>query len=82
MNVGDIFYPNCPNNLNHGLMLVQHYTVFPLALGQILREYAVSELHLTLNAGNWNYDRWGYPEEKGVGTGAELWAWLGEGTTT
>ena len=69
-------------NLNHDLMLVQHYTVFPLALGQILREYAVSELHLTLNAGNWNYDRWGYPEEKGVGTGAELWAWMGEGTTT
>jgi len=57
----------------------QHYTVFPLALGQILREYAVTELHLTLNAGNWNYDRWGYPEERGVGTGAELWAWMGEG---
>ncbi|KAG6853113.1 hypothetical protein C0991_006803 [Blastosporella zonata] len=57
----------------------QHYTVFPLALGQILREYAVTELHLSLNAGNWNYDRWGYPEEPGVGTGAELWAWMGDG---
>jgi hypothetical protein len=55
MNVGDIFYPVFPN-LNHGLMLVQHYTVFPLALGQILREYAVSELHLTLNAGNWKLE--------------------------
>ncbi|KAF8148249.1 GPI transamidase component PIG-T [Crassisporium funariophilum] len=60
----------------------QHYNVFPLALGQILREYGVSELHLTLNAGNWNYDRWGYPEEKGVGTGAELWAWMGDGAVT
>ncbi|KDR77599.1 hypothetical protein GALMADRAFT_138681 [Galerina marginata CBS 339.88] len=59
----------------------QHYTVFPLALGQILRQYAVTELHLTLNAGNWNYDRWGYPEEKGVGTGAELWAWMGDAGT-
>jgi len=39
----------------------------------------VTELHLTLNAGNWNYDRWGYPDEPGVGTGAELWAWMGEG---
>ncbi|RPD56728.1 Gpi16 subunit GPI transamidase component [Lentinus tigrinus ALCF2SS1-7] len=56
----------------------QHYTLFPLALGQILREYAVTELHLTLNAGKWNYDAWGYPEEPGVGTGAELWAWMGE----
>ena len=63
-------------------MLIQHYIVFPLALDRILREYAISELHLTLNAGNWNYDRWGYPEEKGVGTGAELWAWIGQGITT
>lgn len=60
----------------------QHYTLFPLALGQILREYAVTELHLTLNAGNWNYDRWGYPDEHGVGTGAELWAWMGDSSRT
>lgn len=59
--------------------LAQHYTVFPLALGQILREYAITEMHLTLNAGKWNYDRWGYPNEPGVGTGAELWAWMGDG---
>ncbi|OCH87929.1 Gpi16 subunit GPI transamidase component [Obba rivulosa] len=57
----------------------QHYTLFPLALGQILREYAVTEMHLTLNAGNWAYDRWGYPDDLGVSTGAELWAWMGEG---
>lgn len=56
----------------------QHYTVFPLALGQVLREHAVTELHLTLNAGNWHYDRWGYPEVAGAGSGAELWAWMGE----
>jgi len=48
-----------------------------LALGQILREYAVTELHLSLNAGSWNYERWGYPKVNGVGTGAELWAWMG-----
>ncbi|PCH40448.1 Gpi16 subunit GPI transamidase component [Wolfiporia cocos MD-104 SS10] len=59
----------------------QHYTLFPLALGQILREYAVTELHLTLNAGSWDYNRWGYPDEPGVGTGAELWAWIGDGAT-
>ena len=57
MNVGDPFYPVSHNLLNHGLMLVQLYTVFPLA-------------------------RWGYPEEKGVSTGAELWAWMGQGTST
>ncbi|KAF7361641.1 GPI transamidase component GPI16 [Mycena venus] len=57
-----------------------HYTLFPLALGQILREYAVTELHLTLNAGKWDYDRWGYPEEPDVATGASLWAWMAEGS--
>ena len=59
----------------------QHYALFPLPLGQILREYAVTELHLTLNAGKWDYETWGYPEEEGVGTGAELWTWMGEGGT-
>lgn len=61
------------------LALAQHYTLFPLALGQILREYAITELHLTLNAGKWDYDRWGYPDESSVGSGAELWAWMGDG---
>ncbi|TRM62045.1 GPI transamidase component PIG-T [Schizophyllum amplum] len=37
----------------------QHYTLFPLALGRIIREYAVDELHLSLNAGHWLYERWG-----------------------
>jgi len=57
----------------------QHYESFPLALGQILREYAVTEMHLTLNSGRWMYDRWGYPDSPGVATGAELWAWMGDG---
>ncbi|KDQ11455.1 hypothetical protein BOTBODRAFT_67994 [Botryobasidium botryosum FD-172 SS1] len=56
----------------------QHYNLFPLALGQLLREHAVTELHLTLNAGQWNYAAWGQPEDSGVATGAELWAWMGE----
>lgn len=37
----------------------------------------MTELHLSLNAGSWNYERWGYPKVNGVGTGAELWAWMG-----
>lgn len=73
--------PRVPGSLNEEDES-QHYTLFPLALGQILREYALTELHLTLNAGRWDYDRWGYPDETGVGTGAELWAWMGEGAPT
>lgn len=56
-----------------------HYTFFPLTLGQLLREYAVTELHLSLNAGKWSYDAWGYPDHPSVGTGAELWAWMADG---
>jgi GPI-anchor transamidase subunit T len=61
------------------LFPAQHYSIFPLALGQILREHAIPEFHLTLNSGKWDYDRWGHPGEPGVGSGAELWAWMGDG---
>lgn len=57
----------------------QHYTLFPLTLGQILREYAITELHLSLNAGKWNYDTWGTPGEPSVAAGGELWAWIADG---
>ncbi|KAI5996312.1 GPI transamidase component PIG-T [Pisolithus albus] len=60
----------------------QHYTLFPLTLGQILREYSIAELHLTLNSGKWNYDHWGYPDDPSVGTGAELWAWMTDGPSS
>jgi phosphatidylinositol glycan class T len=48
-------------------------------MGQILREYAVAELHLTLNTGRWRYDAWGFPENPAVASGAELWVWMAEG---
>ncbi|KAF8259404.1 GPI transamidase component PIG-T [Lactarius quietus] len=43
------------------------------------REHAIPEFHLTINSGKWDYDRWGHPGEPGVGSGAELWAWMGDG---
>lgn len=58
-------------------ILAQHYTVVPLALGQVLREYSVTELHLSLNAGKWNYKSWGAPLVPNVASGAELWTWMG-----
>ncbi|PVF92896.1 Gpi16 subunit, GPI transamidase component [Serendipita vermifera] len=57
----------------------QHYQFFPMSMGQILREFAVAEMHLTLNSGRWRYDKWGYPENPAVASGAELWAWMAEG---
>lgn len=72
----------CVNRILRTILLAQHYTVFPLSLGQILRDNAITELHLTLNAGKWDYQSWGSPEEEGVGTGAELWAWMADGAPT
>jgi phosphatidylinositol glycan class T len=68
----------------------QHYSLFPLALGQILRTHAVAEMHLTLNAGRWRYDDWGTPppvtdeevDTGSLGTGGELRAWFAEGGPT
>ncbi|KAI0248272.1 GPI transamidase component PIG-T [Lactifluus subvellereus] len=70
--------PRAPSSLGTDDMS-QHYSIFPLALGQILREHAIPEFHLTINSGRWDYDRWGHPGEPGVGSGAELWAWMGDG---
>ncbi|CUA76870.1 GPI transamidase component PIG-T [Rhizoctonia solani] len=63
--------------LTRWTLKIHHYTVFPLALGQILREYSVTELHLSLNAGKWNYQSWGVPLVPSTASGAELWAWMG-----
>ena len=43
---------------------------------------AVSERHLTLNAGNWNCDRRRYPEEKGVGESRAMGMGGCQGTST
>ncbi|KAJ7770158.1 hypothetical protein DFH07DRAFT_768703 [Mycena maculata] len=49
------------------------------APSQIQRNYySVSNIHLSLNAGKWNYERWGYLEAD-VRSGAELWAGMEEG---
>ncbi|EJD37488.1 Gpi16 subunit, GPI transamidase component [Auricularia subglabra TFB-10046 SS5] len=60
----------------------QHYTLFPLGLGQILQQHGASELHLSLNAGQWDYDVWRAPPLPGVASGAELWSWLRASNTS
>jgi hypothetical protein len=65
----------------------QHYSLFPLTLGQILLTHAVAEMHLILNAGQWWYDDWSIPhpvtdEAVGMGSlgmGGKLRAWFAEG---
>ncbi|KZW01503.1 Gpi16 subunit, GPI transamidase component [Exidia glandulosa HHB12029] len=68
--------------LGHDLSHAQHYTLFPLGLGQTLNVHGASELHLALNAGQWDYKLWGSPPEPSVASGAELWTWIRASNTT
>lgn len=52
-----------------------HYNLFPKAVGQIIDNYDVRELHLSLTQGLWRHDKWGYPV-RSAPPGAELWAWF------
>ncbi|XP_019623660.1 PREDICTED: GPI transamidase component PIG-T-like [Branchiostoma belcheri] len=54
---------------------LHHFRLFPRALGQVLTEYRVQEMHLTLTQGMWQQDKWGYPVVSAA-PGAELWVWF------
>lgn len=55
--------------------LVSHYNLFPKSFGQIINQYSVEELHLTLTQGQWQHEQWGYPVTSAP-PGAELWVWF------
>ncbi|KAF5298449.1 hypothetical protein FQR65_LT01228 [Abscondita terminalis] len=52
-----------------------HTHLFPRALGEIIKRHNVQELHLSLTAGLWRHETWGYPITSAA-PGAELWAWF------
>ena len=55
--------------------VVSHYNLFPKSFGQIINQYSVEELHLSLTQGQWQHEQWGYPV-KSAPPGAELWVWF------
>lgn len=57
----------------------QHTHLFPRALGEIIKRHNVQELHLSLTAGLWRYETWGYPITSAP-PGAELWVWFKKDT--
>ncbi|XP_063903359.1 GPI transamidase component PIG-T [Zophobas morio] len=57
----------------------RHTHMFPRALGEIVARYNVQELHVSLTAGLWMYETWGYPIMDAA-PGAELWVWFKEDT--
>lgn len=54
--------------------------LFPRALSEIIIRHNVQELHISLTAGLWRYETWGYPVIDAA-PGAEVWAWFKPGTT-
>lgn len=56
---------------------VSHYKLFPKSLGQIINQYSVEELHLTLTQGQWPHELWGYPVVSAP-PGTELWVFFKE----
>ncbi|KAB0797348.1 hypothetical protein PPYR_01934 [Photinus pyralis] len=57
----------------------KHTHLFPRALGEIIKRHNVQELHLSLTAGLWRYETWGYPITSAP-PGAELWVWFKQDT--
>ena len=55
--------------------VVSHYNLFPKSFGQIINQYSVEELHLSLTQGRWQHEHWGYPVTSAP-PGAELWVWF------
>jgi phosphatidylinositol glycan class T len=55
-----------------GPIPAQHYSIFPLALGQILREHAIPDFHLTIKSANWDHDRWRHLGEPAIDSGMGL----------
>ncbi|KAL7416017.1 GPI transamidase component PIG-T [Mrakia frigida] len=56
-----------------------HHSLSPAPLLALLRAHQADGFELALTAGSWDHSRWGYPLGQTGGTGAELWAWMGEG---
>ncbi|XP_050306661.1 GPI transamidase component PIG-T [Anthonomus grandis grandis] len=57
-----------------------HTHLFPRAVAEIIGNFNVEELHLSLTQGLWRYETWGYPF-RDAAPGAELWAWFKPDTT-
>uniref|UniRef100_A0A1A9VNM5 GPI transamidase component PIG-T n=1 Tax=Glossina austeni TaxID=7395 RepID=A0A1A9VNM5_GLOAU len=47
----------------------------PRSIAEILLQYDIKELHISLTQGLWRYESWGYPI-KNAPPGAEVWAWF------
>ncbi|CAG0893374.1 unnamed protein product [Cyprideis torosa] len=52
-----------------------HFDLFPRSLAEILTQFNVDELHLSLTQGQWRHEKWGY-QRRPAPVGMELWVWF------
>lgn len=87
----DFTFTTTTESIRNGNRRSAHFRLFPKALGEILAEYGVDELHLSFTRGSWRYGVWGLPpppskpwrpSESPAPSGVELWAWFGRRNET
>lgn len=66
-----------PKETQSGPTSTPIYSIVPRSLVHLARSSEAEEIHMAINAGRWDYQRWGDPgQEQMVGTGAYVKAKL------
>jgi phosphatidylinositol glycan class T len=55
-----------------------HDTLAPSSLLSLLHNHQADSFELALTSGTWQHSRWGYPLSETGGSGAEMWASMGD----
>ncbi|CAH8831999.1 unnamed protein product [Trichobilharzia szidati] len=75
------FHFNFASTASETIFFSKHYNILPKSVIQILRKYSVNEFHLSISRGIWD-ERWGSNFVSVSPSGAELWAWFGNQTSS
>lgn len=69
------------NNNNAIIFEVRDFSLFPKSIGDIVDQFKIRELKLSLSQGPWKYQQWGLPSDS-MPTGGELWSLFDESLTS
>ncbi|CAH8476181.1 unnamed protein product [Heterobilharzia americana] len=75
------FHFNFAATTSEAILSSKHYNILPKSIIQIFKKYSVNEFHLSISRGIWD-ERWGSSFVSVSPSGAELWAWFRNQTTS
>lgn len=58
------------------LFIGNEYELFPRVMAELISQYSVKELSLSLGMGRWSAEEWGIPPQPSSPTGAYVHAWI------